>query len=172
MVKAKSFNNDYRRNQIANRRYFHVFEIMRFCQFCLSHDVICRVNREHLKCESCYRNNRKYDLIFDYHEMNKIIKKIDRLNDEILKTRFKLVKLKKQRKYWLSRLRDLSDAKSRNILKIEKKQSINETSIIISFSKEIFVDFVLLKMFLEIIDEFLRDFSLLNDIVETFIDNF
>ena len=102
--------------------------------------------------------------------MNKIIKKIDRLNDEILKTRLKFVKLKKQRKYWLSRLRDLSDAKSRNILKIEKKQSIIEISID-SFSKEIFVDFVLLKMFFEIIDEFLRDLSFLNDIVETFIDN-
>ena len=104
--------------------------------------------------------------------MNKIIKKIDRLNDEILKTRLKLAKLKKQRKYWLSRLRDLSDAKSRNILKIEKKQSTNETFLIVSFSKEIFVDFVLLKMFFETIDEFLRDFSSLNDIVETFINNF
>ena len=83
MSKVKSFNNDFRRHQIANRRYSHVFEIMRLCQFYLSHDVTCRINREYLKCESCNRNNRKYDSTFDYHEMNKVIKKIDRLNDEI-----------------------------------------------------------------------------------------
>jgi len=64
---------EQRRNFVANCRYKYAFLTMRPCRTCVAFDVFCQVNKEYLKCEKCYRKNRKCDLTFDYQKMNKAI---------------------------------------------------------------------------------------------------
>ena len=57
---------EQRRNFIVNRRYKYVFLTMRSCRICVAFDVFCQINKEYLKCEKCYRKNRKCDLTSNY----------------------------------------------------------------------------------------------------------
>ncbi len=54
--------------------------------------------------------------------MNEAIQKTKKLNDEITKLRLKMARKTKQKKHWLYRLKDISDAKSKSILEIEKNK--------------------------------------------------
>ena len=99
---------------------------MRFCQSCSARGVTCRVTRQSLKCENCYRYNLKCDLASNYQGMNKALKEAKKLNDEILELRLKLARKEKQRKHWRRRLKDLDDHESQNILKIEATKVIDE----------------------------------------------
>ncbi len=177
MFKIAFSFNIIRRHFVVDRKFVLIFEIMRSNQFCLSHDKSCRVNREFLKCKNCYWNNWICNLFLNYREMNKTIKKIAKLNNRILKTRLKLIKLKKQKNYWLCRFRDLNDAESRNILKIEAKNAVAKSLIsqhsVVSFSKKIFIDSFFLIMSSSTFDNFLREFfSVDNEIVEISFNSF
>ncbi len=61
--------------------------------------MLCRVNREYLKYKKYYRKNRKYNLISDYQEINKIIKKTEKLNNKITELCLKITRKTKQKKY-------------------------------------------------------------------------
>ena len=84
-----------RRDLTIACKYRNAFFTMRFCKFCLSYDVSCRVNREHLTCEKCYRTNRKCDLTSDYKGMNEAIAKAEKLNNEITELRLKIARKSK-----------------------------------------------------------------------------
>jgi len=64
---------EQRRNFVVDRRYKHAFLTMRPCRVCVLFGVSYRINREYLKCEKCYRKNRKCDLASNYQRMNKAI---------------------------------------------------------------------------------------------------
>ena len=70
---------------------------------------MCRVIKQSLKCENYYRHNLKCDLTLDYQGMNKVLKKIKKLKDEILELQLRLARKKKQRKHWRRRLKDFDD---------------------------------------------------------------
>jgi hypothetical protein len=88
-----------RRNSIVDRRYKHAFFTMRSCRICVSFDVSCQVNREYLKYKKCYRKNRKCDLASNYQEMNEVIQKTKKLNDEIIELHLRIARKTKQRKH-------------------------------------------------------------------------
>jgi len=111
---------EQRRNFVADRRYKYAFLIMRSCRACVAFGVPCRVNREYLKCEECYRKNRKCDLAPNYQGMDEAIQKAEKLDDEITELRLRIARKTKQRKHWLRRLKDMGDAESKNILEIEE----------------------------------------------------
>jgi len=54
--------------------------------------------------------------------MNEAIQKAKKLDDEITKLRLRIARKTKQRKHWLRRLKDMGDAKSKNILEIKKDE--------------------------------------------------
>ena len=60
---------------------------------------MCQMTKQSLKCENCYRHNLKYDLTLDCQSMNKALKEVKKLKNEILELRLKLVRKKKQRKH-------------------------------------------------------------------------
>ena len=101
---------------------------MRPCSSCLSFSVSCRVNRQYLKCEECYRKNRKCELAPDYKGMDEAIAKAEKLDKEIIDLIRKTARRRTERKYWLRRLRDLGDTESRNILEIEAEESSEDRS--------------------------------------------
>jgi len=57
---------EQRRNFAINRRYKHVLLTMRSCRTCVLFDVFYQVKKEYLKCEKCYRKNRKCNLTSNY----------------------------------------------------------------------------------------------------------
>ncbi len=54
--------------------------------------------------------------------MDKAIQKTKKLNDEIIELRLRIARKTKQKKHWFRRLKDISDAKSKNILEIKKSK--------------------------------------------------
>jgi len=88
-----------RRNFVVNRRYKYAFFTMRSCRICVAFEVSCQVNKEYLKCEKCYRKNRKCDLTSNYQEMNEAIQKTKKLNNKIIKLRLRIARKTKQRKH-------------------------------------------------------------------------
>ena len=59
---------------------------------------MCRVTKQSLECENYYRHNLKCDLALDYQDMNKALKKVEKLKDEILELRLRLARKKKTTK--------------------------------------------------------------------------
>jgi hypothetical protein len=90
---------EQRRNFVADRRYKHALLTMRPCRVCVSFGVSCRINKEYLKCEKCYRKNRKCDLASNYQRMNEAIQNAKKLNDEITELRLRIARKTKQRKH-------------------------------------------------------------------------
>ncbi len=119
---------EQRRNFVADRRYKYALFSMRPCRTCVAFGVPCQVNREYLKCEECYRKNRKCDLAPDYQGMDEAIQNAKKLDDEITKLRLRIARKTKQRKHWLRRLKDMGDAESKNILEIEEGEGEVECS--------------------------------------------
>ena len=54
--------------------------------------------------------------------MNKIIRENEKLNQEILKLKQKIVRFRSLRRYWRRKLRELDDKESANLLKLKKKE--------------------------------------------------
>ena len=88
-----------RRFNVVDRIFALALPIMRSCQFYSTRDVMCRVTRQSLKCENCYRHNLKCDFASNYQGMNKALKKTKKLNDEILELRLRFARKEKQRKH-------------------------------------------------------------------------
>ena len=116
-----------RRSRVVDRIFAFAYSTMRSCQSCSSQGVVCRVTKQSLECENCYRHNLKCDLALDYQGMNKALKEVEKLEDEIFELRLRLARKEKQRKHWRRRLKNLDDREFRNILKIETKEIIDES---------------------------------------------
>ena len=127
-MRRKFKTNILRRFRVVDRIFALAYFIMRSCQFCSSQGVMYRVTKQSLECENYYRHNLKCDLALDYQSMNKALKEVEKLKNEILKLRLRLARKEKQRKHWRRRLKDFDDRESRNILKIEAKKIIDELS--------------------------------------------
>ena len=88
-----------RRDLTANRRYRSAFVTIRPYSACLSFGVSCRVNRQYLKCEECYRKNRKCELAPDYKGIDEAIAKAEKLDKEIIDLIRKTARKRTERKY-------------------------------------------------------------------------
>lgn len=154
MPKAPSSTT--RRLRAADRLFKGAPIAMRPCNACSSLGLACRITRQQLECEGCFRGNRKCDLAPDYQGMDKAVKEAEKLEDEILETRLKLARLEKQRKYWRRRLRDLGDQESRNILEVEE----DEKAEVALEPSEVSLDpSMFASLSPDSIDALLRDFS-------------
>ncbi len=98
IILTKLITEQYR-NSIVDCCYRYASISIRSCQVCILFDVLCRVNREYLKCKKYYRKNRKYNLTSNYQEIDKIIKKTKKLNNKITELRLKIVYKTKQKKH-------------------------------------------------------------------------
>ena len=93
--------------------------------------------------------------------MNKIIQENEKLNQEILKLKQKIVRFRILRRYWRRKLRELDDKKNANLLKLkkEKHKKMKREKMIFSFN---FVDDVDQFFFLEKLQRMLNFFSQIN----------
>ena len=90
--------------------------------------------------------------------MNKIIRESEKLNQEILKLKQKIVRLRTLRRYWRRKLRELDDKKSANLLKLkkEKHKKMKREKMTSSFN---FIDDVDQFFFLEKLQRMFNFFS-------------
>ena len=98
-MRRKLKTSTFRRFCVVDRIFAFALLIMRSCQFCFFQNVMCRVTKQSLKCENCYRHNLKCDLTLDYQNMNKALKEVEKLKNEILEFRLRFARKKKQRKH-------------------------------------------------------------------------
>ena len=68
--------------------------------------------------------------------MNKIIRENEKLNQEILKLKQKIIRLRILYRYWRRKLRESDDKESANLLKLkkEKHKKIKRKKMIFSFN--------------------------------------
>ena len=128
-MRKKFKTSTLRRSCVIDRIFALVYFAMRSCQSCSSQNVVCRVTKQSLKCENYYRHNLKCDLALDYQGMNKALKEVEKLKNEILELRLKFAHKEKQRKHWRRRFKNFDDRESRNILKIKTKKIVDETPL-------------------------------------------
>ena len=150
-----------KRKELRNRRI-----IMRTCQNCTQRGSSCIVTKDSLRCTECDKFNRKCNLAPPDKELDKVYNILDDLNEQINAVRMKELRLKKQRRHWLRRTRELGDLEAKNILELEAdkaKEALEgqpETPVTGSaFFGETFADPALLTMSPGAFDEFLRGLS-------------
>ena len=90
--------------------------------------------------------------------MNKTIRENEKLNQEILKLKQKIVRFRTLRRYWRRKLRELDDKESANLLKLKKEEhkKMKREEMTSSFN---FVDDVDQLFFLEKLQRMLNFFS-------------
>ena len=132
-------NNIVCRHHIVDRRFAFCSLIMRLCNQYFFRDFSCKISLEHDFCENCFRSTRKCDLTSNLASMNKIIRENEKLNQEILKLKQKIVRFRTLRRYWRRKLRELDDKESANLLKLKKEEhkKMKRKKMIFSFN---FVD--------------------------------
>ena len=120
-------NSTIRRHRAADRRRRKCRRVtMRACYSCARLGSKCVVTLGSA-CYTAYnRNNRSYDLAPPGKEYKKAQDVVEKLNKDILELykkdlelKVKITYLKKQRKFHLRKLKDISDYKAQNILKLE-----------------------------------------------------
>ena len=151
-------NSIVRRHRIVDRRFAFCFLAMRLCNQCFSRDLSCKISFEHDFCENCFRSTRKCDLTSNLTNMNKVIRENEKLNQEILKLKQKIIRFRILCRYWRRKLRELNNKKSANLLKLkkEKHKKMKREEMISSFN---FVDDIDQFFFLEKLQRMLNFFS-------------
>ena len=104
-----------------------------------------------LKMRKLLFHNLKCDLALDYQGMNKALKEVEKLKNEIFELRLRLARKKKQRKHCRRRLKNFENHEFRNILKIEMKKIIDD-----SLLNVVNDDFFFFEIFFLNFDEFVQ----------------
>ena len=159
---------------ITQHCYQYAVITMHSCCCCKNAEVVCWINHEYSKCKECYWWNWKCNLTPDYENMNKVIQKVNKLDDEILKMQQKLICQKRQQKFWLHWLHELEDKKFKNILKLKENEEIMKTSIKTTMMKKMSdvmknsdLDSLLMKMLSDNLNDFLWDLSSVKESVDS-----
>jgi hypothetical protein len=99
--------------------------MMRPCSYCSTRDFLCILSSESPHCERCFRVNRQCKLAPPDAEIERLHKEAKKLFERTKKARAKAVRLAKQRRTVLKRLRALSDRENQNILKLELDEIVD-----------------------------------------------
>ena len=73
-------------------------------------------------CERCHRFDRYCNLNPSFKKIAKLFCEANKLDEQILKIKAKNLRLRKQRRLLIKKLRELSDREAQNITKLEKNE--------------------------------------------------
>jgi hypothetical protein len=115
-------NSTFRRHRNANKLLATGAISMRPCAHYLRSSLLCILSPHSEKCEQCYRFNRPCDLASSWSEVNRLLEKRDKLRKKRLAAEAKAIRLRKQERQLLKRVRALGDREEQNLaeLKMEK----------------------------------------------------
>jgi hypothetical protein len=100
--------------------------VMRPYAHCVSSSVLCILSETSEKCEQCHRFNRPCDLASPWGEVNRLLEKRDKLREEALAAEAKAIRLRKQARQLLKKVRELSSVKDRNIEGLKINEAATE----------------------------------------------
>src|SRR5450755_435002 len=93
---------------------------MRPCQHCLSRFLLCVVSKHSDHCEECVRHYRQCDLAPpNYSELEKLSQQERKLYREAQEAKAKAIRLSKQRRALIKRMKEIGQREDQNILELE-----------------------------------------------------
>jgi hypothetical protein len=98
---------------------------MRSCSYCFTRDFFYVFSSKSPHYKRCFRVNRQCKLAPSDTEIERLHKKVKKLFNGAKETRFKIVRLIKQRRTVFKRFRVLSDREDQNIFKLELDEIID-----------------------------------------------
>jgi hypothetical protein len=88
-------NSTFRRHRNADRLLAIGVISMRPCVYCTRSSLLYVLSPFSEKCEQCYRFNRPCDLATSWSEVDRLLKKRDKLREERLAVEVKAIRLRK-----------------------------------------------------------------------------
>jgi hypothetical protein len=102
-------NSTFRRYRNADKLLATGVISMRPCAHCLRSSLLYVLSSHSEKCEQCYRFNRPCDLATPWSEIDRLLEKRDKLRVERLAAEAKAIRLRKQERQLLKKVRALGD---------------------------------------------------------------
>lgn len=125
MPRSRSqITSSLRRQRKADRLLFTGVFVMRPCAYCSTRGFLCVLGAESPHCERCYRANRQCELAPPDAEIERLLKQERKLFGEAKEAQAKAIRLSKQRRAILKRVRDLSEREDQNILELELDEMV------------------------------------------------
>jgi hypothetical protein len=118
-------SSTFRRHQKADQILETGLLVMRPCAYCVASSSLCVLSEMSEKYEQCYRFNRPCDLASPWAEVYRLLKQSDDLKEKVLEAEAKALRLRKQRRVILKKVRALGAREESNIkgLKMDKAAS-------------------------------------------------
>jgi hypothetical protein len=138
MPRSRSqITSSLRRQRKANRLLFTGIFVIRPCAYYSTRGFLYILRAESPHCERYYRANRQCELAPPDTEIERLLKQKRKLFGETKKAQAKAIRLSKQRRAILKRVRDLSERKDQNILKLELNKMVKLKSFSIKGTEEV-----------------------------------
>jgi hypothetical protein len=96
---------------------------MRPCAYCMASSSLYVLSEVSEKCEQCHRFNRPYDLTSLWAEVYRLLKQSDDLKEKVLEAEVKALRLRKQRRVILKKVRALGAREENNIEGLEMNEA-------------------------------------------------
>ena len=96
---------------------------MRSCAHCVSSNSLCILSDISEKCEQCHRFNRPCDLAAPWAEVDRLLERRDKLREERLAAEAKAIRLRKQERQILKKVRALGSREEQNIQEMEEDEA-------------------------------------------------
>ena len=113
----------------TSRRHRHADKIlilglltMRPCAHCAASHALCVVTDTSEKCEQCVRFNRPYDLASPWAEVDRLLEQRDKLREQRFEAERKAIRLRKQERLLLKKVRALDAREAKNIEEMEAEE--------------------------------------------------
>jgi hypothetical protein len=99
---------------------------MRPCASCTSRGVLCVVSTLDDRCEQCMRNQRRCELAPPWDECERLVKQSEKLQTEALEAEAKAIRLRRQRRSVLKKLKEIDARERLNIEELEMDEAAAE----------------------------------------------
>jgi len=116
---AASRTSTQRRHNRADTLLRTGFLVMRPCSSCISFGVACVLSPADERCEQCVRFGRQCELASSNEEVERTVKKKEAIEEQILASEAKTLRLRKQKRLLQKKLRELRDREEKNIQDLE-----------------------------------------------------
>jgi hypothetical protein len=99
---------------------------MRACSACVSSGAACIISPSDERCEQCCRHNRQCELASPWGEAERVLRKKEDIERQIIESEVKTLRLRKQKRLLQKKLRELGDREERNIQDLELDELMSE----------------------------------------------
>ncbi len=119
---TKLSSSTKRRHATADHIALIGTERMRKCTRCAVDGAPCIVSELSDSCERCYRTHRSCELSAPWSEVQKVLAQSDKLDEQILESQAKILRLRKQKRALVKKLKELGAREEQNVFGLEQDE--------------------------------------------------